>query len=162
MAAGIFILQLVLSLALHKMIGLETMQIAQSIFFVRYLLQNNGPMAVYNMYPLNYINGFNYFASYSNVRFLDSVTMRLGLGKNFIFNVMVQLALIAIFIMLSLYFSRKVKGMKRNKYEETAAKLELLKKAMLADRKMSSAVFIVTTYTFFIFSFGLLSSIQAN
>jgi hypothetical protein len=37
---GLFLLQLFASMALHKMIGLETMQIAQTVFFVRYLLRN--------------------------------------------------------------------------------------------------------------------------
>jgi cysteine-rich repeat protein len=38
--AGLSLLQLLASLAFHKMIGLETMQIAQTVFFVRYLLRN--------------------------------------------------------------------------------------------------------------------------
>jgi hypothetical protein len=37
---GLFLLQLFTSMALHKMIGLETMQIAQTVFFVRYLLKD--------------------------------------------------------------------------------------------------------------------------
>jgi hypothetical protein len=96
------------------------MQIAQNVFFVRYLLGNSGPIAVYNMYPLSFINGYNVFASYANVRYLDSVTMRLGLGKNFIFNVMVQLGLIVIFWVLYVVFGRKVKDMKRRGYESTS------------------------------------------
>lgn len=100
------------------------MQIAQTVFFVRYLMQNNGPIAIYNMYPLSYINGFNVFASYSNVRYLDSVTMRLGLGKNFIFNVMIQLGLILVLWLLYLYFSHKTQSMKRRGYEDSSAGLE--------------------------------------
>jgi len=92
------------------------MQIAQTVFFIRYLLGNDGPMAVYNMYPLSYINGYNVFASYANVRYLDSVTMRMGLGKNFIFNVMVQVGLIIIFWLLNLLFERKVLDLKRRGY----------------------------------------------
>jgi hypothetical protein len=91
---GLFLLQLAASMALHKMIGLETMQIAQTVFFVRYLLQDNGPMAVYNLCSLSLINGFNPLASYTNVRDLDGVTMRLGLGKHFLFNVLFQVVLI--------------------------------------------------------------------
>jgi hypothetical protein len=91
---GLFLLQLFVSMVLHKMIGLETMQIAQTVFFVRYLLQDSGPIAIYNLCSLSFINGFNPFASYSNVRDLDSVTMRLGLGKHFLFNVIFQVTLI--------------------------------------------------------------------
>jgi len=92
------------------------MAIGQSVFFIRYLLGNNGPMPIYNMYPLSYINGYNVFASYTNVMYLDSVTMRLGLGKNFVFNVMPQLGLIFIFWLLEIYFSWKVRNMRRMGY----------------------------------------------
>jgi hypothetical protein len=37
---GLFFLELFASMVLHKMIGLETMQIVQTVFFVRYLLRN--------------------------------------------------------------------------------------------------------------------------
>jgi hypothetical protein len=92
------------------------MQIGQTAFFVRYLLGNSGPIAIYNMYPLSYINGYNAFTSYTNVMYLDSVTMRLGLSKNFVFNVMIQLGLIVLFWILYAYYTRKVKVMKRTGY----------------------------------------------
>lgn len=33
----------------HKMIGLETMQILQIVYFVRYLLDNSGDISFYDM-----------------------------------------------------------------------------------------------------------------
>jgi cysteine-rich repeat protein len=105
---GLFLLQLVVSLIFHKMIGLETMQIAQTIFFVRYLLQDDGSMAVYNLRSLSLINGYNLFSSYTNVMDLDAVSMRLGLGKNFLFNVMIQIAVILLAWLARLICSRKI------------------------------------------------------
>ena len=118
--AAIFILQLLFSMIFHKMIGLETMQVVQIVFFVRYLLSNSGSMAVYNMYPIQYINGYNPFSTYTNVLYLDSVTMRMGLGKNFIFNVMIQVALILFFWILSFCYSRKVDSLKLKGAEQTS------------------------------------------
>ena len=89
------------------------MQIAQIVFFIRYLLGNSGSMAFYNMYPMQYINGYNVFATYTNVVNLDGVTMRMGLGKNFIFNVMIQVGLIVLFWLLSVCCGRKVDNLKR-------------------------------------------------
>ena len=96
------------------------MQIVQIVFFVRYLLGNNGSMAIYNMYPIEYINGYNVFATYTNVVNLDSVTMRMGLGKNFIFNVMIQVALIIFFWIVSFCYSRKVETLKLKGAEQTS------------------------------------------
>jgi hypothetical protein len=88
------------------------MQLTQIVFFVRYLLQNSGPMPIYNMYPLSYINGYNPFSSYVNVRYLDGVTMRLGLGKQFLFNVMVQVGLIGVSWLLCFVFGRRVNSLR--------------------------------------------------
>ena len=96
------------------------MHIAQVVFFVRYLLANEGSMAIYNMYPLQYINGYNVFSQYTNVLYLDGVSMRMGFGKNFVFNVMIQILLIILFWILSLCFGRKVTQLKRNKAESTS------------------------------------------
>jgi hypothetical protein len=106
---GLFLLQLFVSMVLHKMIGLETMQIAQTVFFVRYLLQDSGPMAVYNFCSLSFINGYNPFSSYTNVMNLDAVTMRLGFGKHFLFNVMIQVALILLAWLARLVCNRRIK-----------------------------------------------------
>ena len=138
------------------------MQIAQIVFFVRYLLGNSGSMAVYNMYPLQYINGYNIFSAYDNVLHLDSVTMRMGLGKNFIFNVMIQVALIVLFWLISFYFSKKVNDLKLRGAEQTSLGMEELKKVMVMEYKMATAAFILTVYSFYIFAFALLTSVQQN
>ena len=89
------------------------MQILQIVYFVRYLLDNEGAMAVYNMESLGYINGYNLFMKYTNVMYLDGVLMRMGLGKNFIFNVYIQVALIITAWILCLWFGRKASNLKR-------------------------------------------------
>ena len=77
-------------------------------------------MAVYNMYPIQYINGYNVFTHYTNVLNLDSVTMRMGLGKNFIFNVMIQVGLIVFFWLVSFCYSRKVNTLRMKGAEQTS------------------------------------------
>jgi len=105
------------------MIGLETMQTVQLVFFVRYILGNNGPMAVYSMYPLAYINGYNPFAAYSNVYQLDSVTMRMNFTKTFFFNSAAQIVLVIVSIILYFIFKNKVDKMKLMKIEMTPSGL---------------------------------------
>lgn len=82
------------------------MQILQLIFFIRYLLGDSGEMPFYNLYSLRYINGYNVFMEYRNVNGLDGAMMRMGLGKNFIFNVMFQVALIFVGWILVFCFGR--------------------------------------------------------
>ena len=72
------------------------------------------------MYPIQYINGYNVFTNYTNVLNLDSVTMRLGLGKNFIFNVMIQVGLIVFFWLVSFCYGKKVNTLKMKGAEQTS------------------------------------------
>lgn len=103
---------MLLSMVFHKMIGLETMQILQIVYFVRYLLDNSGDISFYDMESIGYINGYNVFDYYTNFMYLDSVLWRLGLGKTFVFNVMIQAGLIVIAWVFSYCFGRKVTGLK--------------------------------------------------
>lgn len=127
--AGIFLIQLLASLVVHKLIGLETMQVLQVVYFVRFLLGNSGSMPLYNMYTISYINGYNPFTKYTNVMNLDGVLMRLGLSKNFSFNVMAQVFLIMVASIFTIYFGSKTKDLKAKGAERTAAGIVLLKKA---------------------------------
>lgn len=127
--AGLFLIQLIASMAVHKLIGLETMQVLQLVFFVRFLLGNSGSMPLYNMHSISYINGYNPFTKYTNVMNLDGVLMRLGLGKNFVFNVMVQVFLIIVAWIFGIYFGSKAKDLKNKGAERTALGITLLKKA---------------------------------
>lgn len=99
-------------MAVHKLIGLETMQVLQVVFFSRYLLANSGPMAVYNMYSIGYINGYNPFTKYTNILNLDGSLLRLGLSKNFVFNIMEQAVLIVLAWLLTWYLARKIAYLK--------------------------------------------------
>jgi hypothetical protein len=157
---GLFLLQLFASMALHRMIGLETMQIAQTVFFVRYLLQDSGPMAVYNLCSLSLINGYNPFASYANVRDLDGVTMRLGLGKHFLFNVIPQVVLILLAWLARLTCSRKVSKLRRHGAENSYEGIEAIKKVLSLELKFADCVFILTAYSCFLFSFAVLTAAQ--
>jgi hypothetical protein len=89
-------MQLLLSIALHKMIGLETMQIVQIVFFIRYIVPTSSHMALHNTNSLKYINLYNPFTSYTNVRMLEGNLIRLGLSKNFLANTMIHIVLIII------------------------------------------------------------------
>lgn len=88
------------------------MQILQNVFFVRYLLNNSSPYVFFNMNSIKYINGYNIFSQFSNFRYLDSSLLRMGIGKNFVFNVMEQVLIILIMWGLSLIFSRKIRNLK--------------------------------------------------
>jgi hypothetical protein len=121
---GLFFIQLIISMVVHKLIGLETMQVLQVVFFSRYLLANSGPMAVYNMHSINYINGYNPFTKYTNILNLDSSLLRLGLGKNLVFNIMVPTVLIALFWVISWCYSLKVANRKAGGAESTSTGIE--------------------------------------
>ena len=86
--------------------------------------------------------------------------MRMGLGKNFVFNVMIQVALIILFWLISFYFSKKVNDLKLRGAEQTSLGMEELKKVMVMEYKMATAAFILTVYSFYIFAFALLTSVQ--
>jgi cysteine-rich repeat protein len=161
-AASLLLLQLLLSLLFHRMIGVETMQIGQVVFFVRYLLQNGGAMAVYNIYPLQYINGYNFFGQYTNVLGLDSVTMRLGLGKNFAFNVMVQVGLIVLAWLGSVYFARKVSRLKWEKADHSSLGAEIMRRAMAWEYRLFGCVFVLSVYAYLLCVFALLTSVQPS
>jgi hypothetical protein len=88
------------------------MQILQIIFFVRYLLTNSNPLVFFNINSIKYINGYNFFSQYTNLRMLDGNLIRMGLGKNFVFNVMIQIVIIIVMGILSYWFSKKVKHLK--------------------------------------------------
>jgi hypothetical protein len=143
------------------MIGLETMQIAQTVFFVRYLLQDNGPMAVYNICSLSFINGYNPFSSYNNVRNLDGVTMRLGLGKHFLFNVILQTGLIILAWLGYLFFVCKVRQLRRLGADMTPIGMDEIKEVQSNGRKFFTCAFILVTYSFFLFVFALFTSLQS-
>jgi hypothetical protein len=160
--AGIFIFCLLLSTIFHKMIGLETMQILQIIFFIRYLLTNSNPLVFFNINSIKYINGYNFFSQYANIRMLDGNLLRMGLGKTFVFNVMIQVAIIILMALLSYCFTRKVRHLKSVKAEQTTVEMEQLKKAQLYERKLSNAAFIFTVYSFYIVIFSTLSSLQSQ
>lgn len=138
------------------------MQILQIIFFARYLLTNSSPLVFFNINSIKYINGYNFFSQYTNLRMLDGNLIRMGLGKTFIFNVMVHVAVIIILALVSIWFSRKVKQLKLNRAEQTSSGIEALKKAQLYESKFSSAGFIFTVYSFFIVIFSTLSSLQSQ
>jgi hypothetical protein len=91
---------------------------------MRYLLQNAGPMPVYSMYPLAYINGHNFMHYYQNVMQLDGVTMRMGFGKHFVFNVLVQVGLIGIAWIGLGWFARKARYLKSKRAERTDRGME--------------------------------------
>lgn len=69
-------------------------------------------MAVYNMYSMAYINGYNPFMQYTNVMNLESSLMRLGLGKNFVFNIAVQVVLIVLLWVISWCYASKATDIK--------------------------------------------------
>ena len=83
------------------------MQIILTIYFIRYLEVNDGISSIYNLYELGYLNGYNIFYSYVNVYNLDSVTMRLGLTKNFIFNIMIPLVFVVVMWLGYFVFDKK-------------------------------------------------------
>jgi hypothetical protein len=87
-------------------------------------------MAVYNLCSLSLINGYNPFSSYSNVRDLDGVTMRLGLGKHFLFNVIPQVVLILLAWLAHLTCSRKLSKLRQHGAERTAEGIDALKKIL--------------------------------
>jgi len=93
---GVYLLQLLLSIVFHKMIGLETIQIVQIVFFIRYIDPKSSPLAIYNINSLKYINFYNPFSNYPNVRMLSGNLIRLGLSKSFILNTMIHIGLIII------------------------------------------------------------------
>jgi len=93
---GVYLLQLLLSIVFHKMIGLETIQIVQIVFFIRYIDPKSNPLAIYNINSLKYINFYNPFSNYPNVRMLSGNLIRLGLSKSFILNTMIHIGLIII------------------------------------------------------------------
>lgn len=138
------------------------MQILQIIFFVRYLLTNSNPLVFFNINSIKYINGYNFFSQYSNIRMLDGNLLRMGLGKTFVFNVMVQIAIIIIMALLSYWFSRKIRHLKGGKANQTSIGMDELKKAQLYERKFSNAGFIFTVYSFYIVIFSTLSSLQSQ
>jgi hypothetical protein len=119
-------------------------------------------MAVYNLRSLSFINGYNPFASYTNVRDLDGVTMRLGLGKNFLFNVIPQVFLIILAWLARLICSRKLRKLRRHEAERTASGIEALKKMIYLEQKFADCAFILTAYSCFLFSFAVLSAAQPH
>lgn len=138
------------------------MQVLQVVFFSRYLLANSGPMGVYNMYSIGYINGYNPFMRYTNVMNLDGSLMRLGLSKNFIFNIIVQVALIALLWLVSWCYSRKATDLKRRNADSDAVGIKEMARVTANENRAASAAFMVTAYSFFLLCFGLISSIQSK
>ena len=96
------------------------MQILQNVFFVRYLLDNSSPYVFFNINSVKYINGYNVFSQYTNFRLLDSTLIRMGLGKNFVFNVMAQAGIILLMWVVSGLCARKVRNLKLTRAEMTS------------------------------------------
>lgn len=104
---ALFLVQLLTSLIFHKLIGLETMQISQIVFFIRYLLTQSSSMALHHLNNLKYINLINPFATYANIRSLDGKFVRMGISKTFIFNVFIHVFFIIIGWIVFLILRRK-------------------------------------------------------
>jgi hypothetical protein len=138
------------------------MSILQSVYFIRYLLQDSGPPAVYNINSIHYIDLYNFFSQYTNVRFLDANLLRMGLGKNFAFNVGIQIAVILILWLLWVYFSRRNAFLKKMGVAQTSLGMEELKKVQTIETKLWNGAFIFTVYSFYLLAFGLLSSVQSQ
>jgi len=138
------------------------MQILQIIFFLRYLLTNTNPLVFFNINSIKYINGYNFFSQYTNIRMLDGNLLRMGLGKSFVFNVMIQVAIIIIMALFSYWFIRKIRHLKIRKADQTSVGMDELKKAQLYERKFTTAGFIFTVYSFYIVIFSTLSSLQSQ
>jgi hypothetical protein len=119
-------------------------------------------MAVYNLCSLSLINGYNPFASYANVRNLDGVTMRLGLGKHFLFNVTFQVSLILLAWLVRLIYLHKARQLRQSGAGMTPVGLQQIMEVRRKGRRLSSCVFVLTAYAFFLFVFALLASLQPN
>jgi hypothetical protein len=138
------------------------MQVLQLVFFTRSLLNNYSPAALFNINSIRYINLYNYFTQYTNVRNLDGDFIRMGLGKNFSFNIGIQVFIIILFWIGYLYYNLKVKRLKTGSVQSTSVGMEFFKKTQTFESKMYNGGFIFTVYSFYLIAFSLLSSIQIS
>lgn len=51
--------QFIFSMLVHKMMGLETIQVVQGVYFLRIITELINPTLVYSLEPLRYTNGYN-------------------------------------------------------------------------------------------------------
>lgn len=107
------LVQLLASAPFHKIIGAETFQVTQIVFFTRFLVNGTQSETFQSANSLKYINLYNFFSSYTNVRSLDGTLMRMGLTKTFLFNVVIQIALLVLVWILFKIFDGKYLYMKR-------------------------------------------------
>jgi hypothetical protein len=79
------------------MIGIETIQILQAIFFMRIMVIDENCSALYALESLKYVNGYNYLnVNQSRDYPIGKKFTRLNLSKDALINININLALIFI------------------------------------------------------------------
>ncbi len=106
---GFALLQFLISTYLHKMIGLETLQCIQTIYFVRMTINNfYESSSIYGLNGLNYSNGFSYNSGNTNdLSAIPSYFTKLDLSLKFLDNV--NIMIIPIVLAGTVYLVYKVR-----------------------------------------------------
>lgn len=114
------------------------------------------------MNSLKYINFYNFFSPYTNVRSLDGSLMRMGLTKTFLFNIIIQIFLLMLVWILFKIFDRKYLHMKRLNVADNPKLLALFMRYKYLSYIFSNYIFTFTISSFILVVFSYLSITQSN
>lgn len=162
MIAVFALVQLFASAPFHKIIGAETFQVTQIVFFTRFLVTGTQSETFQSANSMKYINLYNFFSPYTNVRSLDGTLMRMGLTKTFLFNVILQMSLLVIVWILFKIFDGKYLHMKRLNIVDNTSLLNLFMRYKYLSYIFANYIFTLTITSFMLVVFSYLSTTQSN
>jgi cysteine-rich repeat protein len=160
--ACLSVVVLLASTPFHRIIGLETFQVTQIVFFTRYMIADGNSGTFQALNSLKYINFYNFFSDYPNVHKLLGPLIRLGISKSFLFNVLIQVFLLVVVWIFFAFFNNKYSKVKQMNLTESGNAINLLKKYKTLSYIFGNYVFTLTASTFFLLAFSYLSSTQSS
>lgn len=114
------------------------------------------------MNSLKYINYYNFFSPYTNVRSLDGTLMRMGLTKTFLFNIIIQIVLLILVWILFKIFDGKYLKMKKQNVADNVGLFALLMRYKHLSYIFANYIFTFTITSFILVVFSYLSTTQSN
>lgn len=102
---GLGLLQFLLCFKTKNLVGTETLQVLQFVYFVKLLTDDTNSSLPYMTYPLFYSNGFNLILSNEGRNYnMDMGMARLGIQPQFILNLNLSVFFLLVFYLIRLYY----------------------------------------------------------